>query len=152
MSCNSNPTHGFSVSTNGHSYDRSLRLLDQVRNVIRCKHYSIRLDGAKWLMGQVLYGAGLRMMECVRFRVKDIDFAERNTDTHNKRLTPRVCSDRLAMAMMDESVLIDPVPMATLIIKPAIKDTNCVMPDLIRHPEPAWIPASAGMTNIGLFN
>lgn len=26
-------------------------------------------------MGQLLYGSGLRLMECVRLRVKDVDFA-----------------------------------------------------------------------------
>ncbi len=33
------------------------------------------LDGTALLMAQLLYGAGLRMMECVRLRVKDVDFA-----------------------------------------------------------------------------
>ena len=33
------------------------------------------LDGTKWLMASLLYGAGLRLMECVRLRVKDVDFA-----------------------------------------------------------------------------
>lgn len=32
------------------------------------------LEGTKWLMASLLYGAGLRLMECVRLRVKDIDF------------------------------------------------------------------------------
>ena len=34
-----------------------------------------QLDGQPWLMASLLYGAGLRLMECVRLRVKDIDFA-----------------------------------------------------------------------------
>ena len=33
-------------------------------------------------------------------------------------------------------------------INPAIKQTDFVMPGLIRHPVPAWIPAFAGMTTL----
>lgn len=33
------------------------------------------LQGLSWLMASLLYGSGLRLMECVRLRVKDIDFA-----------------------------------------------------------------------------
>jgi len=33
------------------------------------------LAGPEWLMAMLLYGAGLRLMECLRLRVKDIDFA-----------------------------------------------------------------------------
>jgi integron integrase len=35
------------------------------------------LRDEKWLMANLLYGSGLRLMECVRLRVKDIDFAQR---------------------------------------------------------------------------
>jgi len=35
-----------------------------------------RLDGQSWLMASLLYGAGLRLMECVRLRVKDVDFGQ----------------------------------------------------------------------------
>lgn len=31
--------------------------------------------GTPWLMAMLLYGAGLRLMECCRLRVKDIDFS-----------------------------------------------------------------------------
>ena len=34
-----------------------------------------QLRGASWIMGMLLYGAGLRLMECLRLRVKDVDFA-----------------------------------------------------------------------------
>lgn len=33
------------------------------------------LAGRDWLMGSLLYGSGLRLMECLRLRVKDVDFA-----------------------------------------------------------------------------
>jgi integron integrase len=33
------------------------------------------LSGTHWLVASLLYGAGLRLMECLRLRVKDIDFA-----------------------------------------------------------------------------
>jgi integrase len=31
------------------------------------------LDGVSWIMGMLLYGSGLRLMECLRLRVKDVD-------------------------------------------------------------------------------
>jgi len=34
------------------------------------------LSGVHRLMAQLLYGSGLRLMECVRLRVKDVDFAQ----------------------------------------------------------------------------
>jgi integron integrase len=42
---------------------------DEVKNVLD------RMNGAPHLMGLLLYGAGLRLMECCRLRVKDIDFS-----------------------------------------------------------------------------
>ena len=33
------------------------------------------LFGTDWIMATLLYGAGLRLMECMRLRVKDIDFS-----------------------------------------------------------------------------
>lgn len=43
---------------------------DEVRAVIG------RLEGTKWLAASLLYGSGLRLMECLRLRVKDIDFGQ----------------------------------------------------------------------------
>lgn len=43
---------------------------DEVKDILA------RLDGAPWLMSMLLYGAGLRLMECCRLRVKDIDFCQ----------------------------------------------------------------------------
>ena len=36
------------------------------------KHVLLQLEGVNWLMGQVLYGAGLRVMEWVRLRVNPV--------------------------------------------------------------------------------
>ena len=33
-----------------------------------------QIEGTIWLMASLLYGAGLRLMECLRLRVKDVDF------------------------------------------------------------------------------
>jgi len=43
---------------------------DEVRAVL------VQLGGTYRLMAQLLYGSGLRLMECVRLRVKDLDFAQ----------------------------------------------------------------------------
>lgn len=32
------------------------------------------LSGREWLMASLLYGTGMRLMECVRLRIKDVDF------------------------------------------------------------------------------
>ena len=35
------------------------------------------IDGEVWLMAALLYGSGMRLMECMRLRVKDVDFERR---------------------------------------------------------------------------
>lgn len=36
-----------------------------------------QLAGREWVMASLLYGSGLRLMECLRLRVKDVDFDRR---------------------------------------------------------------------------
>jgi integron integrase len=36
-----------------------------------------RLDGQHWVMASLLYGSGLRLMECLRLRVKDLELTRR---------------------------------------------------------------------------
>jgi integron integrase len=43
------------------------------------------MSGVTWLMATLLYGAGLRLMECMRLRAKDVDFVRREiTVRHGK--------------------------------------------------------------------
>lgn len=42
---------------------------DEVKTVLA------QLSGDKWLMASLMYGAGLRLMECLRLRIQDIDFS-----------------------------------------------------------------------------
>jgi integrase len=42
---------------------------DEVKRVLA------RLNGTVWLMAAVTYGAGLRLLECLRLRIKDLEFS-----------------------------------------------------------------------------
>ena len=42
---------------------------EEVKRILNC------LENTPWLMALLLYGAGLRLLECCHLRVKDIDFA-----------------------------------------------------------------------------
>lgn len=50
---------------------------EEVRRIIS------HIEGVHKLMVQLLYGSGLRLMECVRLRVKDIDFTYRTITVHD---------------------------------------------------------------------
>ncbi len=50
-----------------------------------------KLEGVHWLAGCLLYGSGLRLMECIRLRVKDLDFGRLSiTVRHGKGGKDRV--------------------------------------------------------------
>lgn len=62
------------------------------------------MNGVHQLMAKLLYGSGLRLMECVRLRVKDVDFGRRQIVVRDgkggkDRVTP--LSDRLAEPLRD---------------------------------------------------
>jgi integron integrase len=66
--------------------ERKLDFIDNVQRVTRPAKLPVvftpaeahavlaRMHGEHLLMAELLYGAGLRLMECVRLRIKDIDF------------------------------------------------------------------------------
>ncbi len=41
------------------------------------------MEGLDWLMASPLYGTGMRLMECVRLRVKDLDFEMKQITVRN---------------------------------------------------------------------
>jgi len=43
------------------------------------------LKGTYWIMAMLLYGAGLRLMECLRLRIKDIDFEYNQITIHEAK-------------------------------------------------------------------
>ena len=52
---------------------QSIRL-PVVLTVEQIQRVLARLDGREWLMASLLYGTGMRLMECIRLRVKDVSF------------------------------------------------------------------------------
>jgi integron integrase len=50
---------------------------DEVRRLLAA------MRGSKWLMASLLYGAGLRLRECLKLRVKDVDFGYRQIVVRN---------------------------------------------------------------------
>ena len=56
--------------------------IPEVMSVPQVQSLLAHLDGTYRLMAQLLYGTGMRLMECVRLRVKDVDF-------HYRQITVR---------------------------------------------------------------
>jgi integron integrase len=50
------------------------RRLPAVLSVAEVQDVLARMEGRPWLIASLLYGTGLRLMECLRLRVQDVDF------------------------------------------------------------------------------
>lgn len=84
--------------------------LPTVLSVDEVKSVLCRLSGVYHIMGQLFYGGGLRLMECMRLRVKDLDFDNRTITlrgTKSKR-------DRITVLPVSA---IDPLKLHLAIVK-----------------------------------
>jgi integron integrase len=66
--------------------DRNLPWMDEIRRAKKPQRLPVvltreevssllrELQGASWLMAGLLYGSGLRLLECLRLRIHDVDF------------------------------------------------------------------------------
>lgn len=66
------------------------------------KRLLAQLDGTLWLMASLIYGTGMRLMECVRLRVKDVDF-------HYKQIVIRDAKGQKDRVTMLPESLIEPL-------------------------------------------
>ena len=75
---------------------------EEVRRVLQ------RLPGVMWIVGALLYGAGLRLQECLELRVKDVDFdlnqvlVRRGKGQKDRRtMLPEVVQDALRAHLLE---------------------------------------------------
>ena len=75
-----------------------------------------RLNGTYRLIGLLLYGSGLRLMECLRLRIKDIDFAlsqiivrEGKGDKDRRTMLPAAVADDLRAHLHDAANCIETI-------------------------------------------
>jgi integron integrase len=61
-----------------------------------------QLEGTMWLMAALTYGGGLRLLECLRLRVKDVDF-------HYRQLVIRDAKGQKDRVTMLPGTLVDPL-------------------------------------------
>lgn len=54
---------------------KSSRRLPTVLSQDEMRRLLALMDGRAWLIASLLYGTGMRLMECLRLRVKDVDFS-----------------------------------------------------------------------------
>lgn len=69
---------------------------EEVRRLLGC------LEGTSWTMAMLLYGAGLRLMECCRLPVKDLEFSRNQVlvrggkgDTDRRTVLPAAVKEPL---------------------------------------------------------
>ncbi len=69
---------------------------DEVRGVLA------QMQGTPWLMAALIYGSGLRLLECLRLRIKDVDF-------HYRQLLIRDAKGQKDRVTLLPQILVDPL-------------------------------------------
>ena len=77
---------------------------DEVMSVI------MRMTGVYRIIAQILYGSGLRLMECMRLRIKDVDFERRTITARDTK------SDRDRVTCLPQNV-VDPLRLHLLMVR-----------------------------------
>jgi integron integrase len=67
------------IRAKGSTYIPAVLSTDEMRRVL------CRLNGVYHIIGYLLYGSGMRLMECLRLRVKDIDFEMHTITLHETK-------------------------------------------------------------------
>ena len=86
-----------------------------------------RMDGVYGLMGRLLYGTGMRLMECVRLRVKDVDFGRNEILIREGK----GAKDRVTML---------PAALATPLIEHLARRRTLYEDDLAAGKAAVWLP------------
>ena len=70
------------------------------------------LSGVTWLMASLLYGSGLRLMECIRLRVQDVDLIRREILVRHgkggkdrRSVLPAACVDPMQLQLAQARIL-----------------------------------------------
>ena len=67
------------IRAKGSTYIPAVLSTEEVRRVLS------RLHGVYHIIGYLLYGSGMRLMECLRLRIKDIDFEQHTITLHETK-------------------------------------------------------------------
>ncbi len=85
-----------------------------VFSVEECERIFAQMDGTVQLIAQTLYGCGFRLMECLRLRVKDLDFTRRQITVRDGKggkdrivMLPASLADRLRAQIERSHIIFD---------------------------------------------
>jgi integron integrase len=100
-----------------------------------------RLKGVPWLMASLMYGSGLRLLECARLRVKDVDFERREIavrDGKGQKDRVTLLPETLADPLRKQVQRVMRLHTADL----AAGDGSVELPDALERkaPRAAWAP------------